>query len=333
MKETPEKSSGEVVLYESSDGEVRLDVRLERESIWLTQKQMAELFGRERSVITRHIQRALADDELSLESNVQKVHIASSDKLVSLYSLDAVISVGYRVNSARGTQFRIWATRTLREHLVRGYTLNERRLREKGFGEIEQAVALLASTLTRHDLVSGDGAAVLDVVQHYTRAWRLLLEYDEGRLVEAPPLPATEAFRLTPAVALELIDGLRIALTERGQAGSLFGQERGEQLAAILGAIEQTFDGRPLYPSVQLRAANLLYFSIKDHPFSDGNKRIGALLFLEYLARNQLLARPDGSQRIADNAMVALALLVAESEPGQRDLMIRLIMSLMEGDD
>jgi len=333
MKETPEKSSGEVVLYESSDGEVRLDVRLERESIWLTQKQMAELFGRERSVITRHIQRALADDELSLESNVQKVHIASSDKLVSLYSLDAVISVGYRVNSARGTQFRIWATRTLREHLVRGHTLNERRLREKGFGEIEQAVALLASTLTRHDLVSGDGAAVLDVVQHYTRAWRLLLEYDEGRLVEAPPLPATEAFRLTPAVALELIDGLRIALTERGQAGSLFGQERGEQLAAILGAIEQTFDGRPLYPSVQLRAANLLYFSIKDHPFSDGNKRIGALLFLEYLARNQLLARPDGSQRIADNAMVALALLVAESEPGQRDLMIRLIMSLMEGDD
>ena len=333
MNETPEKSSGEVVLYESPDGEVRFDVRLERESIWLTQKQMAELFGRERSVITRHLQRALADDELSLESNVQKVHIASSDKPVSLYSLDAVISVGYRVNSARGTQFRIWATRTLREHLVRGYTLNERRLREKGFGEIEQAVALLASTLTRHDLVSGDGGAVLDVVQHYTRAWRLLLEYDEGRLVETPPLPGIEAFRLTLAVALELIDGLRTALAGRGQAGSLFGQERGEQLAAILGAIEQTFDGRPLYLSIQLRAANLLYFVIKDHPFSDGNKRIGALLFLEYLARNQLLARPDGSQRIADNAMVALALLVAESEPGQRDLMIRLIMSLMEGED
>jgi len=333
MNETPEESSGEVVLYESPDGEVRLDVRLERESIWLTQKQMAELFGRERSVITRHIQRALADDELSLESNVQKVHIATSDRPVSLYSLDAVISVGYRVNSARGTQFRIWATRTLREHLVRGYTLSERRLRERGFGEIEQAVALLASTLTRHDLVSGDGAAVLDVVQHYTRAWRLLLEYDEGRLVEAPPLPGTEAFRLTHAVARELIDGLLTALAGRGQAGSLFGQERGEQLPAILGAIEQTFDGRPLYPSVQLRAANLLYFVIKDHPFSDGNKRIGALLFLEYLARNQLLACPDGSQRIADNAMVALALLVAESEPGQRDLMIRLIMSLLEGDD
>jgi len=241
--------------------------------------------------------------------------------------------VGYRVNSARGTQFRIWATRTLREHLLRGYTLSETRLREKGFGEIEQAVSLLASTLTRHELVSGEGAAVLDVVQHYTRAWRLLLEYDEGRLAEAPPRPETEAFRLTLTVAHDLIAGLRAALGERAQAGSLFGQERGEQLAAILGAIEQTFDGQPLYPSVQLRAANLLYFVIKDHPFSDGNKRIGALLFLEYLSRNQLLARADGTQRIADNAMVALALLIAESEPGQRDLMIRLIMSLLEGDE
>jgi prophage maintenance system killer protein len=333
MNENPEHNGGEVVLYESPDGEVQLDVRLEHESIWLTQKQMAELFGRERSVITRHIQRALADDELSLESNVQKVHIATSDKPVSLYSLDAVISVGYRVNSARGTQFRIWATHTLRDHLLRGYTLSETRLREKGFGEIEQAVSLLASTLTRHELVSGEGAAVLDVVQHYTRAWRLLLEYDEGRLADAPPRPETEAFRLTLPAAGKLIADLRTALVDRGQAGSLFGQERGEQLAAILGAIEQTFDGRPLYPSVQLRAANLLYFVIKDHPFADGNKRIGALLFLEYLSRNDLLARADGAPRIADNAMVALALLIAESEPGQRDLMIRLIMSLLEGDD
>jgi prophage maintenance system killer protein len=333
MTDSLEHTGGEVVIYESPDGEVRLDVRLERDSIWLSQKQMAELFGRERSVITRHIQRALADDELSPESNVQKMHIASSDKPVTLYSLDAVISVGYRVNSARGTQFRIWATRTLREHLLRGYTLSERRLRERGFGEIEQAISLLASTLTRHELVSGEGAAVLDVVQHYTRAWRLLFEYDEGRLADVPPRPETEAFRLTLPMAGELIADLRAALANRGQAGSLFARERGEQLAAILGAIEQTFDGRPLYPSVQLRAANLLYFVIKDHPFSDGNKRIGSLLFLDYLARNRLLARADGAQRIADNAMVALALLIAESEPGQRDLMIRLIMSLLEGDD
>jgi len=293
---------------------------------------MAELFGRDQSVISRHIQRALANDELSPESNVQKVHIASSDKPLTLYSLDAVISVGYRVNSARGTQFRIWATRTLREHLLRGYTLNERRLREKGFGEIEQAVGLLARTLTDHELVTGEGAAVLDVVQHYTRAWRLLLEYDEDRLAEAPPRPQTEAFRLTLSAARDLIAGLRAALVERGQAGTLFGQERSDQLASILGAIEQTFDARPLYPSAQSRAAHLLYFVIKDHPFADGNKRIGALLFLEYLARNRLLAGADGAQRLADNAMVALALLVAESEPGQKDLMIRLIVNLLQDD-
>ena len=170
-------------------------------------------------------------------------------------------------------------------------------------------------------------------MQHYTRAWRLLLEYDEGRLADAPPRPESEAFRLTLALARGLIADLSTALVARGQAGSLFAQERGEQLAAILGAIDQTFDGRLLYPSVQLRAANLLYLVIKDHPFSDGNKRIGALLFLEYLSRNDLLARADGAQRIADNAMVALALLIAESEPGQRDLVIRLIMSLLEGDD
>jgi Virulence protein RhuM family len=224
MNDTAEHNGGEVVLYESPDGEVRLDVRLEHESIWLTQRQMAELFGRDQSVISRHIHRALADDELSPESNMQKMHIASSNKPLTLYSLDAVISVGYRVNSARGTQFRIWATRTLREHLLRGYTLSEARLREKGFGEIEQAVSLLAGTLTRHELVSGEGAAVLDVVQHYTRAWRLLLEYDEGRLADAPPRPEIEAFRLTLPVAGVLIAGLRTALVGRGQAGSLFGR-------------------------------------------------------------------------------------------------------------
>ena len=197
MNDTPEHNGGEVVLFESPDGEVHLDVRLEHESIWLTQKQMVELFGRDQSVISRHVRKAFADDELSADSNMQKVHNAFSDKPLILYSLDAVISVGYRVNSVRGTQFRIWATRTLREHLLRGYTLSETRLREKGFGEIEQAVSLLASTLTRHELVTGEGAAVLDVVQHYTRAWRLLLEYDEGRLADAPPHSETEAFRLT----------------------------------------------------------------------------------------------------------------------------------------
>lgn len=333
VNETPDRNGGEVALYQSADGQVRLDVRLEHESIWLTQSQMAELFDRDQSVISRHVRRVFADHELTAESNMQKVHTASSDKPVILYSLDAVLSVGYRVNSARGTQFRIWATQTLREHLLRGYTLNERRLREKGFAEIEQAVGLLARTLTQNALVSDEGRAVLDVVQRYTRAWRLLLEYDEDRLAEASPHPQAEAVALTLETSHEMVVTLRAALVSRGQASSLFGHERGEQLAAILGAIEQTFGGRPLYPSAQARAAHLLYFVIKDHPFADGNKRIGTLLFLEYLSRNRLLTRDDGTHRLADDAMVALALLVAESDPGQKDLLIRLIINLLDDDE
>ncbi|MGH6885563.1 MAG: type II toxin-antitoxin system death-on-curing family toxin, partial [Geminicoccales bacterium] len=193
-------------------------------------------------------------------------------------------------------------------------------------------VGLLARTLTSHALVTDEGRAVLDVVQRYTRAWRLLVEYDEERLPAAPDRP------IAPRAALSLDDAraatasLRQDLTTRREAGALFGQERGDGLAGILGAIEQTFDGQPLYPSAQTRAAHLLYFVIKDHPFGDGNKRIGALLFLEYLRRNGLLTRADGSPRLPDNAMVALVLLIAESEPVQKELMIRLVLNLL-GDE
>ena len=246
------------------------------------------------------------------------------------YNLDVIISVGYRVKSQRGTQFRIWATRTLKDHLLHGYTLNEKRLREKGLGEIEQAVGLLTRTLTQHALVTDEGRAVLEVVQQYTRAWRLLLEYDEEKLADTPAHPLTPSADLSLEAARGAIARLRESLATRGEAGDLFGQERSDQLHGILGAIEQTFGGEPLYPTVQARAAHLLYFVIKDHPFSDGNKRIGTLLFLEYLRRNRILIRPDGHPRLADNAMVALALLVAESEPSQKDLMIRLILNLLE---
>jgi len=214
--------------------------------------------------------------------------------------------------------------------LLRGFTLNERRLRERGLGEIEQAVGLRARTLTSHALVTEEGRAVLEVVRGYTRAWRLLLEYDEQRLAAAPARPVAPTAELTLDDGRAAAASLRADLTGRGEAGPLFGQERGEGLAAILGAIEQTYGGEPLYASVQLRAAHLLYFVIKDHPFGDGNKRIGTLLFLEYLRRNGLLLRANGTPRLADNAMVALALLVAESEPSQKELMIRLVLNLME---
>jgi len=179
--------SGEIVVYQTADGEVRVDVRLESETVWLTQNHMAELFGRERSVVSKHLRNVFREGELDEKSNVQNLHIAGSDKPVKFYNLDVIISVGYRVKSARGTQFRIWATHTLRDHLLRGYTLHERRLRERGLSEIEQAVGLLARTLTSHALVTDEGRAVLEVVKQYTRAWRLLVEYDEDRLSETPP--------------------------------------------------------------------------------------------------------------------------------------------------
>jgi prophage maintenance system killer protein len=190
---------------------------------------------------------------------------------------------------------------------------------------------LLSNTLRNQSLVTEQGRAVLDVVQRYTRAWRLLLEYDEDRLATSPAHPIEPSGELTLKDARAAIGDLRTSLASRNESSDLFGRERGNPLHGILGAIEQTFAGEPLYPSAQARAAHLLYFVIKDHPFTDGNKRIGTLLFLEYLRRNGLLLRQDGQPRLADNAMVALALLVAESNPKQKELMIRLILNLLDG--
>ncbi len=338
MNSSSDSSGGEVLVYQAPDGQVRVDVRLERETVWLTQKQMAELLGTSTDNVGLHLKNVYAEAELDEASTTEDSSVVQTEgvrqvrRQVRTYNLDAILSVGYRVNSGRGTQFRIWATRTLREHLLRGYTLNERRLRERGIGELEQALSLLARTLTSHALVTDEGRAVLEVVQRYTQTWRLLLEYDEERLAAGPIRPVAQKAGLTLDDARMAATSLREEITQRGEAGQLFGQERGESLAGILGAIEQTFGGQPLYPNAQVRAAHLLYFVIKDHPFSDGNKRIGALLFLEYLRRNDLLMRADGAPRLADNAVVALALLVAESDPKQKVLMIRLVLNLLESD-
>jgi prophage maintenance system killer protein len=323
----------QVILFQAADGQVSLDVRLEADSVWLSQAQMAELFGRERSVITRHVGNVFREGELAEKSNVHFLHIAGADRPVGFYNLDVIISVGYRVKSPRGTQFRIWATQVLRQHLIQGYTLHHRRLQERGLGDLQQALALMARTLSSRGLVSDEGQAVLEVVQRYSRAWRWLLAYDEDRLAPATAEPDGVPEALGLAEAQRAIDTLRRDLARCGEATPLFGQENRQALAGILGAIEQTFDGQPLYPTAQLRAAHLLYFVIKDHPFADGNKRIGTLLFLEFLRRNQLLLLPDGQPRIADNGMAALALLIAESAPQQKDLLIRLVMALLEDQD
>jgi prophage maintenance system killer protein len=328
-----EQALDQVILFQAADGKVTLDVRLEADTVWLSQAQMAGLFGRERSVITRHVDNVFREGELPEKSNVHFLHIAGADRPVGFYNLDVIISVGYRVKSPRGTQFRIWATQVLRQHLIQGYSLHQRRLQERGLGELEQALALMARTLSSRGLVSDEGQAVLEVVQRYSRSWRWLLAYDEDRLAPAPAEPDGVPEALGLAEAHRAIDTLRRDLARCGEATPLFWQENRQALAGILGAIEQTFDGQPPYPTAQLRAAHLLYFVIKDHPFADGNKRIGTLLFLEFLRRNQLLLLPDGQPRIADNGMAALALLIAESAPQQKDLIIRLVMALLEDQD
>ena len=326
----------QVILFQAADGQVTLDVRLEADTVWLSQAQMAELFGRERSVISKHISNVFREGELAQESTcakfaqVQTEGTRAIQRQVDFYNLDVIISVGYRVKSPRGTQFRIWATQVLRQHLIQGYSLHQRRLQERGLGELQQALALMARTLSARGLVSDEGQAVMEVVQRYSRAWRWLLAYDEDRLAPTTAEPDGEPEALGLAEAQRAIVTLRADLAGRGEATSLFGQDNRQALAGILGAIEQTFDGQPLYPSAQLQAAHLLYFVIKDHPFTDGNKRIGTLLFLEFLRRNQLLLLPDDQPRIADNGMAALALLIAESAPQQKDLMIRLVMALLE---
>lgn len=324
MSGQPPTELGEIVLYQDEDGRSSLDVHLCDETVWLTQAQMVELFQRDQSVISRHLRNVFREGELQEKSNMQKMHIANSDKPVAFYNLDVIISVGYRVKSPRGTQFRIWATNVLKQHLIQGYTVNQRRLAEKGLSEMEQAVALLSRTLQRHELVTDEGKAVLEVVSRYAKSWSLLLQYDEDRL-ELPRDRHGAGKSLDYLQARAAITALHSELAGRGEATDLFGREREHALQSILGNLDQTFAGQDLYPSVEEKAAHLLYFVIKDHPFSDGNKRIGSFLFLLFLRENHLLDRSG----INDNGLVALALLIAESDPKQKDLLIRLTMNLL----
>jgi prophage maintenance system killer protein len=325
-------SVGEVALYETPDGAARVEVVVGDQTVWLTQGQMADLFDRDRTVITRHINNVFAEGELVRESNVRNLHIASGgDRPTTFYNLDVVISVGYRVKSRRGTQFRIWANGVLRDHLLRGYTLNEKRLLARGV-EFDQAVALLTATLQNQQLVAAEGQAVLDVIQHYARTWRTLRAFDEDELLAAPGGTSVPTASLDIATARAAIRTMRNDMVVRGEAPGMFGQERGDAIESILLNIEQTWGGVALYPTVESRAAHLLYFVIKDHPLADGNKRTASLLFLDYLRRNGALLGSNGEPRFSDTALVALALLVAESEASHKDLVIRLILNLLAED-
>lgn len=308
------------------DDNGKVQVVVKDETIWCTQKAMSQLFGVDRTVITKHLKNIFESNELVTDSVCAKfAHTAADGKTyqVDYYNLDVIISVGYRVKSRRGVQFRQWATRTLKEHLVQGYTLNQRRLAERGI-EFEQALALLSRTLANQQLVNADGAAVLAVIADYARSWSLLQAYDEqslsGQTGQQSGMRTLHFDEVLSAVAQ-----LKAALIAKGEATALFGQLRGDGLASSIATIEQGFGDELFYPNVASRAAHLLYFVIKNHPLSDGNKRTGSFLFLWYLQLNQhLLAKPV-AQLINDNTLVALALLVAESAPDQKALMVRLI--------
>jgi len=320
--EVPEPyNDNAIVIYESPEG-VRVDVKLNRETIWLTQKQMAELFDTERSVITKHLRNIFKSLELNEDSVCAKFAQTAADGKTyqtAFYNLDAIISVGYRVNSKRGTQFRIWASQVLHDHLLRGYSVNERRLKE-----LNQTIRLIADVVNRRELTGDEARALLSVINDYSFALDLLDDYDHQRVSVRAAMPSAVK-TLTYEEARRIVDRLR------GQFGTseLFGHEKDDSLKGALGAIMQTFDGREVYPSIEEKGANLLYFLVKDHPFIDGNKRIGAALFLWFLEKNGALYHPDGSKRIADNALVAMTLLIAESPPREKDILLRVLINLI----
>jgi len=315
----------EIIIYTAKDGHIQLKINLAHDTLWLSQQQIADLFGTQRQAITKHLKNIFILGELA-ENAVCSIleHTAEDGKKykTKFYSLDAVISVGYRVNSSQATQFRIWATQVLKEHLIQGYTIHKPRLAEKGLQELQQTIGLLQKTLIHNELVTDLGIETIQLILSYAKTWHLLLAYDEDKLV-LPSHGKTASIALHHVDAVKAIAALKSDLTQRDEAISFFGQEREFAFASILHNIEQTFGGEPLYKTAEEKAAHLLYFMIKDHPFTDGNKRIGCFIFLLYLKLQNMPVK------LNDNGLVALALLIAESNPNQKDLIIRLIVNLL----
>jgi len=318
----------EIIIYTSPDGHVELDVSLADETVWLSMNQMVQLFGRDKSVISRHLNNIFKIKELDREATVAKYATVQKEgdrdvtREVEYYNLDAIISIGYRVNSKEGVQFRKWASQVLKAHLIRGYTTYDKRLSERGVHELQQTVELLQKTLVHHDLVNDLGQEAIQLILAYAKTWDLLLAYDEGEL-KLPAQGSDTKLRLTYDAAKSAIESLKVDLSARNEASPLFGQEREGAFDSILNNIEQSFGGESLYKTAEEKAAHLLYFVIKDHPFTDGNKRIGSFMFLLYLKSQNIPIK------LNENGLVALALLVAESDPSQKEMIIRLIVNLL----
>ena len=320
----------QIVIYQTEDGQTQIDVRLENETVWLTQAQMVELFQTTKQNISLHVGNVFKEGELEREATVKEYLTVQKEgkreiaRQVKYYNLDVIISVGYRVKSKRGTTFRIWARKILKDYLVKGYAVNQRIHREQ-IGELRQLVGVLGRTIQKQPLISTDETnALFEVVTDYTYALDTLDNYDYERLT-IEKTTKEEPFHATNENAMEAIKGLR----EKFGSSSLFGNEKDDSFKSSIGQIYQTFGGQELYPSVEEKAAMLLYLVTKNHSFSDGNKRIAATLFLWFLNNNRILYREDGSKRLSDSTLVALTLMIAESKTEEKDVMVKVVVNLI----
>ena len=319
-----------IIIYQTEDGQTQIDVRLENETVWLTQAQMAELFETDRTSIVRHINNIYKVEELDRESTCAKIAQVQIEgkrtvkRNIPYFNLDMIISVGYRVNSKRGVKFRQWANKVLKQYLIKGYAVNDR-IRKEQIGELRQLVGMLGRTIQNQSLLSNDETnALFEVVTNYTYALDTLDNYDYERLT-IDKTTKEEPFHATYENAMEAINGLR----EKFGGSALFGNEKDDSFKSSIGQIYQTFGGEELYPSVEEKAAMLLYLVTKNHSFSDGNKRIAATLFLWFLNNNHILYREDGTKRLADNTLVALTLMIAESRTEEKDVMVKVVVNLI----
>ncbi len=329
--------AGEIIIYKTSHNEVELKVKLEKETIWLTQNQIALLFNIERSVITKHLRNIFKEDEL-LEKVVCAIfahttqHGAIKGKLqtqnVKFYNLDAIISIGYRVNSQRATQFRIWASKILKQYLIKGYVINEKRLLEtkNKFYELQETVLFLQKQ-SKKELLKGQETEILNLLADYSKTLSLLGQYDKGKLADKKGVKTK--FILKYKNSLDIIAELKRELIIKKEASDLFAQERGGSFEGIIRGLYQTFGKKELYSTIEEKASHLLYLIIKDHPFSDGNKRTAAFLFVYFLDKTNFLFKKSGERKINDNALVALTLLIAESDPKDKDIIIKIVKNLI----
>ncbi len=315
------KNTSNIIIYKADDGLMDVQVKLDKETVWLSLNQIAELFDKDKSVISRHIKNIFKVGELERNSVVAKNATTASDgKIyqVEYFNLDVIISVGYRVNSKKGTQFRIWATNQLKEHLIKGYTLNEKRLKQ-----LQQTIQLIKRA-SRQISNTDEAQGLMEVLSDYSRALDLLDDYDHRKLSKTVTDSAV-TFSIDYNEAIKAIEQLR----EKFGGSSLFGNEKDQSFKSSIAVIDQTFDRKDLYPSLEEKAANLLYLVVKNHSFTDGNKRIAAWLFVWYLAKNNFLYNADNSKKITNNTLVALTLMIAESNPTEKEMMINVIINLM----